>query len=455
MPKKTLVLLLVMWVVMASAGEARAQEVSWIRQFGTSGFDTTGGIAGDSNHVYVTGSVGFDLAFPGLVSAGGVDTFVRKLDAAGADLWTTQFGTSGFDGFSKVAIVEGSLYVAGLTTRTFEGQSSAGGDDIFIRQYDLEGNSAWTRQFGTSGNDRALGITAHADGVYVFGSTTGVFPTQTSAGGSDFFVAKLDFGGSLLWVRQFGTSSDDPARIFLGGIAVDYTGVYVGSGVALALPGQTSVGDVDAFLRKYDFHGNELWTTQFGTACRDRVTAVAVHSSGMYVAGGTFGEMANPFSPRCTNPQPIHAGRLSSTFVQRRTADGTVLWTQQYDDGSEGSSGLPTGFSLARGLAVGDTGVFVVSEAIRAGNPGALDQIDPACPPVGPNELDIHVRMHGLEGETIWTQLIGSTAIESASDITVNATGVYVAGTTGCQLAGQVSAGSAGSADAVVIKLTP
>ena len=452
MPKKTLVVLLVMWVVMASAGEARAQEVSWIRQFGTSGLDTTGGIAGDSNHVYVTGSVGFDLALPGLVSAGGVDTFVRKLDAAGADLWTTQFGTSGFDGVSKLAIVEGSLYVAGLTTGTFEGQSSAGGEDIFIRQYDLEGNSGWTRQFGTSGNDRALGIAAHADGVYVFGDTTGVFPTQTSAGGSDFFVAKLDFGGSLLWVRQFGTSGDDPGAIFLGGIAVDYTGVYVGSGVPLALPGQASVGDVDALLRKYDFNGNELWTTQFGTACRDRVTGVAVHSSGVYVAGGTFGEMANPFSRRCTHPLPLSASQVPSTFVQRRTADGTVLWTQQYDDGSEGSSGRPTGFSLAHGLAVGDTGVFVVSEAIRAGNPGALDQIDPACPPAGPNELDIHVRAYGLEGETIWTQLIGSTAIESASDITVNATGVYVAGTTGCQLAGQVSAGSA---DAVVIKLTP
>jgi len=445
MPKKTLVLMLVVGFVMAQAREAVAQDVSWISQFGTPGFDLAGDIAVDSNDAYVTGRVGFNFALPGQVSAGGVDTFVRKYDAAGTEVWTRQFGTAGFDGFSKIAIYQTSLYVAGITEGTFPGQSSAGGDDTFIRQYDADGNTGWTRQLGTSGFDFPLGIAAHATGVYIFGSTAGVLPAQTSAGGSDFFLAKLDLGGSLLWVRQFGTSSNDPAIFSLGGIAVDDTGVYVGSTVPLALPGQSSIGDTDAFLRKYDHDGIELWTTQFGTACREMLAGVAVHASGVYVAGFTTGKMTDPFFPRCTNP-PIpnnNWGDVMTTFVQRWTADGTVLWTRQY----EGSSGY-TGTSLAIGIAVDDTGIFVASEAISPRNPEALD---PACP-VGKPAEDIHVRMYDLEGEQRWTQQIGSTASDTPSAIAVNATGVYVAGATGCQLAGQISAGSG---DAVVIKLSP
>lgn len=445
MPKKTVVLLLVVGFAMAQARGALAQDVSWISQFGTSGFDAADGIAADLNHTYVTGRVGFNGALPGQVSAGEVDTFVRKYDTAGTEVWTTQFGTSGFDGFSKIAIDQASLYVTGLTTKTFPGQLSAGGHEIFIRQHDLDGNAGWTRQLGTSGNEFPLGIVAHATGVYVFGLTTGVFPAQQSAGGSDFFLAKLDVGGTLLWVSQFGTSGHDPAIFSLGGIAVDDTGVYVGSTVPLALPGQSSIGDTDAFLRKYDHDGNELWTTQFGTACREVLAGVAVHSSGVYVAGATTGKMTDPFLPRCTNP-PIpnnNFGDVPTTFVQRWTGDGTVLWTRQY----EGSSGL-TGFSLAIDLGVDDTGVFVASEAIRPRNPEALD---PACPAGNPAE-DIHVRMYGLEGEELWTQQIGSTASDTPSGIALNATGIYVAGITRCQLAGQISAGGA---DAVVIKLSP
>lgn len=445
MPKKTLVLLLVVGFAMAQARESLAQDVSWIKQFGTLGFDLAGDIATDSKDAYVTGRVGSNFALPGQVSAGGVDTFVRKYDAAGAEVWTRQIGTSRFDGISKIAVSKTSLYVAGITDGTFSGQSSAGGFDIFIRQYDTNGNAGWTRQLGTTGFDFVLKIAAHATGVYVFGFTSGAFPSQMSVGGSDFFLAKLDSAGTLLWVRQFGTSGNDPAVFSLGGVAVDDTGVYVGSTVPFALPGQTSIGDNDAFLRKYHHDGIELWTSQFGTACSEVLTGVAVHSNNVYVAGATTGKMTDPFSPRCTNP-PIpnnNNGDVLTTFVQQWTAHGTMLWTQQY----EGSSGN-TGFSLAIGIAVNDTGLFVASEAIRPRNPEALDS---ACPVGNPAE-DIHVRMYDLQGEELWTQQIGSTASDTPSGIALNATGVYVAGVTFCQLAGQISAGSA---DAVVIKLSP
>jgi hypothetical protein len=83
----------------------------------------------------------------------------------------------------------GSLYVAGYTLGTLPGQTSAGGEDAFARKYDSAGSEQWTRQFGTSSYDCAQSVTGSA---HMAGLTGGTFAGQTSAGGMDAFVARLN-----------------------------------------------------------------------------------------------------------------------------------------------------------------------------------------------------------------------------------------------------------------------
>jgi hypothetical protein len=64
--------------------------------------------------------------------------------------------------------------------------------------------------------------------------------------------------------------------------------VYVVGNASGALPGQTySGGSYDAFIRKYDLGGTELWTRQFGTSGFDNASGVAVDTTGVYVVGQT------------------------------------------------------------------------------------------------------------------------------------------------------------------------
>ncbi len=126
-----------------------------------------------------------------------------------------------------------------------------------------EGTIDWFRQFGTSFFEQALGTAVDATGVYVAGLTGGALPGQSNSGGTDVFVRKYDFSGNVIWTRQFGTPTDDLARR----ISVDAGGVYVTGLTHGTLPGQVSSGDRDAFVRKYDADGNELWTRQFGSLC--------------------------------------------------------------------------------------------------------------------------------------------------------------------------------------------
>src|SRR5262245_61440699 len=79
-------------LVVITSQASLAQAISWIRQAGTPGFDEAYGTVADATGVYIAGSTA--LAFPGQINAGGVDVFLRKYDAAGAVLWTVQFGTA-------------------------------------------------------------------------------------------------------------------------------------------------------------------------------------------------------------------------------------------------------------------------------------------------------------------------------------------------------------------------
>jgi hypothetical protein len=72
--------------------------------------------------------------------------------------WARQFGTSGFDVARANAVHGGAVYVFGAVAGALPGQTYAGGgSDVFLRKYDLAGNEIWTRQFGTTGFEEVAG----------------------------------------------------------------------------------------------------------------------------------------------------------------------------------------------------------------------------------------------------------------------------------------------------------
>src|SRR3972149_9981058 len=80
-------------------------------------------------------------------------------DAAAEDIiGIRQFGTSAGDVGQDVAVdAAGNAYVVGNTGGTLPGQTSAGGQDAYVRKYDPAGNEGWTRQFGTSADEGGPG----------------------------------------------------------------------------------------------------------------------------------------------------------------------------------------------------------------------------------------------------------------------------------------------------------
>jgi hypothetical protein len=344
---------------------ASAQAVLWIRQFGTTGHDRAAAIAVHASGVYVGG--GTEGTLPGQRSAGGVDAFVGRYNTSGVEVWMRQFGTAGVDEILAIAVDDTGLYVAGDTQGTLSAQSGApAGPHAFVRKYDLNGAEAWTREFGTGHTDEVLALTSgaagvyaagdttvtappyddafvatfdakgksgwshgfgtaavdrataiavNASGVYVAGATQGTLRGLTGAGDADGFLRKYDVNGAEIWTRQFGTSESDEIL----SMAIDASGLYLAGATTGTMGGQTSAGSLDAFVRKYDFNGEVVWTRQFGTAKYDDALGIATSAQDVYVAGNTAGAL----------PGHVNAGDYD-VFVRKYDAKGGAVWTQQF-----------------------------------------------------------------------------------------------------------------------------
>ena len=192
--------------------------------------------------------------------------------STGTLAWLEQFGSEAADHETGIATDADGVYVAGYTHGTLPEQTNLARATWWQPSSTPRGIWSGPQQFGSAGYDYAHNITTHSGNIYVVGYTLGTFPGETSEGGTDAFVVKLDSAGNILWTTQFGPQSADSAY----DVAVDANGVYVVGRTSGSLHGETSLGDGDAFVVKLNLEGDILWTRQFGSEANDIAFAITV-----------------------------------------------------------------------------------------------------------------------------------------------------------------------------------
>lgn len=217
----------------------------WTRQFGSSGTDLGEGVATDaSGRVYVVGSTTGSVDG---VNEGSYDVFVRAYDDQGTPLWGRQFGTSNTEfGLAIASDAQGNVYAGGDTGGSLEG-TVVGRADAFVRSYDAAGTIRWTRQFGTTQDDYLLGLTTDSYGNVHAAGIVGGGLDGFSAGGDDAFVRSYDMAGNVRWTRQFGTSNDEAATA----VTTDPDDVVYVAGYSSGTLEADNLGSNDGFVRVY------------------------------------------------------------------------------------------------------------------------------------------------------------------------------------------------------------
>ena len=230
-------------------------------------------------------------------------------------LWIRQFGTSEEDHATALAPDgAGGVMIAGVTEGRLAGPN-AGLWDAFLARHDDAGNQLWIRQFGTSSDDYAYALAPDGvGGVIVAGTTEGDL-AGPNAGFEDAFLARYAIAGNRLWIRQFGTSATDSAFA----LAPDGAGGVIVAGYTHGSLGGPQAGFGDAFLARYDGAGNRLWIRQFGTSTTDFAKALAPDGvGGVMLAGYTLGSLGGP-----------NAGQ-EDVFLVRYNQNGNQLWIRQF-----------------------------------------------------------------------------------------------------------------------------
>lgn len=433
-------------LLMATCSQLQAQTLVWAKQFSGTGGEYGNCIVTDaSGNVYTTGAftgtVDFDpgAATFNLTSAGGLDIFVSKLDAAGNFVWAKQLGgTSDNSGISIAVDASGNVY----TTGEFQGTAdfdpgagtfnltSAGADDIFVSKLDAAGNFAWAVRFGSTGGEAGLAIALDASAnVY----TTGAFrltvdfdpgagtANLTSAGVDDVFISKLDATGNFIYAKRLGgTSNENSYSITVDASGNVYTsGFFIGTAdfdPGVATVNLTSVGLRDIFVSKLDAGGNFVYAKQSGGTTSDNGNSVAVDASGNVYLAGDFSGTAD-FDPGAGAFNLTSAGQ-ADIFVSKLDASGNFVWAR-------GMGG--TGIDIASMIKLDASGNIHIN--------GGFEVTADFDPGAGTFNLtsagneDVFISKLDASGNFVYAVRLGGTLGEVATSIAVDVSGnIYSTG---------------------------
>lgn len=361
--------------------------------------------------------------------------------------YTKQWGTVAADAVYGVATDgNGNVYTLGTTGATLNGQTSAGGFDLVLTKYDRDGRLAWVRQFGSTGDDVAGGVTVDAQGrVIVAGAAAGPVNGAPYGGNRDVLVAAFDGNGQRLWTKQWGGSAGELAHavavngsgeIFVTGqngnallvlkvsadgntvtdlsrssdsnaigrgIAVAGNVLYLTGETSLAMDGQLHAGLADAFVTKRSTtNGAVEWTRHLGTAADEAGRGVAVDSGGnVLVTGYTFGPMGGGT-----------ANAVGDIFVAKFNASGAQQWLQR-----TGSAQQEAGYAIATD-AQGNAYVAGHSAGAFAGTTAL-------------GNVDMVLLKYDGGGNQQWVRRLGTALGDTATSVAVDGQGrVYLGGFT-------------------------
>ena len=170
-----------------------APAISWTKLLGgvSSDFATSVSTASDGS-IYIAGYT--DGSIDGQSNNGGNDAFITKFNSNGSKSWTKLLGGVSSDyAYSVNTASDGSIYIAGITYGSFDAQTHNGNSDAFITKFNSDGSKAWTQLLGGVSDNYATSISTASDGsIYIAGYTNGSFDAQTHNGGNDAFITKFN-----------------------------------------------------------------------------------------------------------------------------------------------------------------------------------------------------------------------------------------------------------------------
>jgi len=299
-----------------------APTIAWTKLLGGGSQDAAYEVSTASDgSIYIAGYT--SSSFDGQRNNGSNDTFITKFNSDGSKVWTKLLGGESYDfGHSVSTASDGSIYIAGYTGGSIDGQINNGSNDAFITKFNSDGSKVWTKLLGGGSREGAYEVSTASDGsIYIVGDTDGSLDGQSNNGSADAFITKFNSDGSKVWTKLIGGASADYANSV---ITASDGSIYIAGQTDGSLDGQSNNGSADAFITKFNSDGSKVWTKLLGGASYDLAYSVSTASDGsIYIAGVT----SSSFDGQSNNgTNDAFITKLNSDGSSSNTGTGSIYY---------------------------------------------------------------------------------------------------------------------------------
>ncbi len=243
----------------------------------------------DSGYIMIGGTHSY--------GAGSRDFYLIKTDQNGDTTWTKTFGSTGFDYGNDVAqtadggyILTGTLYQPPYVT--------------FVARTDSNGDTLWTNTY--TGKGKSIEQTTDSGFIIAGNIWLGV-----GAGKYDMLLIRIDANGDTIWTKNYGHTQSDGAN----DVKQTDDGGYI-------LVGFEPSNGTDIWLVKTDVSGDTLWTKSYGgTGYENAFSVELTTDNGYIILGHTTSFGSKQF------------------YLIKTDSLGDTLWTRTYDNGNTNGEG--------------------------------------------------------------------------------------------------------------------
>jgi hypothetical protein len=224
-----------------------------------------------------------NIILVGTTSGGqmGQDILVACVNDQAETVWTTHACNSGLSverAESVTELTNGVIVVAGSTT-PFEFPLD---EDFFIVGLSAEGDSLWSRQFGTDNQERIVDTDRIGGDVLV-----AIASIEDASANLDMAVMSFDTLGSILWETVIGDtwSNEEAADLIIMDGAIFVLGTRT-----------AATGMISPILAALNMSGDTLWTHVFEFTQNLAASSISVAENGQLLMAGVVEGTQPPFT---------------------------------------------------------------------------------------------------------------------------------------------------------------
>ena len=334
---------------------------------------------------------------------GATDVYLLKVDSLGNFQWHKTFGGTGIDhGYAVEQMSDSGYAVAGYTN-----SFGNGGYDGYLVRTDKNGDTLWTKTYGTSNWDFTYAMKKTFDGGFVLG---GISYSLNNL--SEPWIFKTDSFGNVEWNKLINSGKN---------ISINDVNETNDSGfAAIGYKYNYFLDSSDIYIVRLNSLGNTLWQKSFGSIRNERGNAFLVRPDNSFVIAGAICDtlcdnyllhlapngdsmwtsiLSPPLDETIYSIDTTHDGKFVITgfttsfggggqdaFITKTDTDGTNIWGYTYG-GLEDEIGFSIHTTTDDGFIVAGTSTtynpglksvyLIKTDSTRSTNPIAIGINEP------------------------------------------------------------------------------